>query len=240
MDAKDEPRRAEIAIGDEQVEWLHPRQNLRQQRAFLRIRVLTQHHIGDQAHARFVDHQRLARQAGVEPAPQRRQAMLGAGQHVTVQHAQAIAGPRFDAGARQQGQQTLAAFGASANHRFADGRRQAAELAVNGLEGRGDRRLLQRLVRFVGGMDGAVDTGSDLNHQADQGVEGQFARVLGGGVLGKEFFEGRLVQQPLEGAADHDGQGHRVPMGHQGHGQIAIHGMRREFGQRIGGWWLWW
>ena len=49
-----EPRPAKIAVGHEQILGLNPRQDLRQQGAFLRVGILTQHDVGDQAQARFI------------------------------------------------------------------------------------------------------------------------------------------------------------------------------------------
>ena len=65
---------------------------------------------------------------------QRGQAMFGAGQHIAVEDAHAIARQRFGPGLRQQSQQLATALGAVPHHGLADSRIESSQLAINRLK----------------------------------------------------------------------------------------------------------
>ena len=76
-DAESEPHRGEIAVENQQVPGLHTFQNVFEQGPFLGVGVLAEHQVADQPQVRLQDHQRLPRQAGVEPLTQRPKSMIG-------------------------------------------------------------------------------------------------------------------------------------------------------------------
>ena len=94
-DAEDEPRRAEVAVGDPQVAGLDPRQHRIDQGPLLGVGVLARDHIDDQHGGRVEDHQRLARQGGGAGRAGRREAVFGPGQVVAVEDLGAVARDRL-------------------------------------------------------------------------------------------------------------------------------------------------
>ena len=233
-DAKHQPRRAKIAIGDEQIVGLHPRQELPHQGAFLGIGVFAQHQIGDQAEPRFVHHQRLARQAGIEPLPQRGQAMFAAGQHIAVEDAHAIASQRFGPGLGQQSQHLATALGAVPQQRLADCGIEPSQLAINRLKRSADERPALGLVGFVGRIQRSTHARGHLNEQTHQGADGQFARILLRSVLLEKLFQGRLVEHPFQRATNHNSQRHRLRMIQKSNRNRSIRGVHQQLFQQIG------
>ena len=73
--------------------------------------------------------------------------------------------------------------------------------------------LVEGLIGLVGGEDGGPRAGRDLEEQADEGVEGQLAGVLLGGVLPEKLFQSLRIEERFHDATDHDAEGNRRAMG---------------------------
>lgn len=197
--AEHEARRAKIAIRHPQVVGTHTRQQVAHQGSFLGVGVGAQHQIGDQAQPRFVYHQRLTRQTGVEPASQGFEPMIGARQHVAIQHPHAVAWNGFVHSGGHVVQQQPQLVGTVANEGFADGRIEPSHLAVQGLIGSRDRRTVQFLVLREGREHRLPCAGSDLNQQFDHDCKGQLTFILVRGVVQEQLSQHLFVEQPFQG-----------------------------------------
>ena len=61
-------------------------------------------------------------------------------------------------------------------------------------------------------MNRGTGARGDLDEQLDQGGHGQFARILIRRVVLQKGFQHRLVEQPFQGAPDHDSQRKHLAM----------------------------
>ena len=200
-DSKEQPRRAEVAVGDPQVAGLDSRQHLVNQRPLLGVGVLAGHDVNDQHRGRVKDHQRLPRQGGGASGPGRRNPMLGSGQVVAVKDLGAIARHR----SRQDGveftDEWLQPAGRVPDQSAADARFDSFELFVNGRQRRGD--LAER--GEVSGANRGLDPEDDGGHQVDDRREEQLAGVLIGGLALEEAVQLARVQSAFQQRAIHHG-----------------------------------
>src|SRR5205814_4988825 len=201
VDAEEQRRGAEVAVGDPQVARPDQFQDRVGQRAFLGVAALTGDDIDDQHQLGVEDHQGLARQGPGPSGPQRPDAMLGAGEMVAVKDLDVVAiqpgllpRPQLvdDGGEGRCG---------VANQGGAGGRLDAINLVVNRLAGdaQGRGHLL------VGGIDRGSDAADDQAHEIDDAGEEQSPGVLLLGVVFEQLVDGRRWQGVLQNGLDHDG-----------------------------------
>ena len=199
--AEDQPRRAEVAVGDPEVAGLDPRQHLIDQGPLLGVGVLARDNIDDQHGGRVEDHQRLPRQGRGAGRAGRRDAMLGAGEVVAVEDLGAVARDRLGQGGVELTDQRRESPGVVQDEGTADAGLQPLQLLVERRERSGD--LAQR--SQVGGTDGGLGPADDGAHQLDHRGEEHLPGVL----TGRVFLEKAIDLGGIEGVLQQRAKHHR-------------------------------